>query len=289
MKYQFRTNLLITAGILLLAVALVLASPAQAITWGFPDETNIYSNVGAIVVDLTDRDPLQFCSGTLIAPTIFLTAGHCTDYLVNVLIAGGRLTLETTLVSFDKDDVTNPETWIAVEEIVTHPLYGIKEANDDHDVGLLVLAEAVDLPLANLPPEGFLDQLYEAGLLNDGKWRETFTVVGYGDAIAFSPSEYPPEIVDDGNGRWYGESAYQGLQDAWLLMTQNYLKDMQGTCYGDSGGPAFYTDADGKLWLVGITSWGDMNCIATGFDYRVDIATTLDFVDDYLKPNLQRP
>lgn len=271
-----------TAGLVLLIAALALASPARAITWGAPDVDNTYSNVGAIVVDLVDREPLQFCTGTLIAPTVFLTAGHCTDYL-DELIAAGRLSLETTMVSFDPVDVTNSSTWVAVEQIATHPLYGVMEANDDHDVGLLVLAEAVDLPLANLPPEGFLDQLYQAGLLNDGKWRETFIVVGYGDAISF----HPPELVDDGDGRWYGESAYQGLQDAWLLMSQNYLKDLQGTCYGDSGGPAFYEDTDGKLWLVGITSWGDMNCIATGFDYRVDIATTLDFVAEYLRPSAQ--
>lgn len=277
MKNKIRSKFLITAGIVLLAAALALATPVQAITWGFPDEDNTYSNVGAIVVHLTDREPLQFCSGTLIAPTIFLTAGHCTDYL-DELIGIGRLTLETTMVSFDPVDVTDSSTWIAVEEIVTHPLYGFKETNDDHDVGLLVLAEAVDLPLANLPPEGFLDQLYDAGLLNDGKWRETFIVVGYGDAISF----HPPDTVDDGDGRWYGESAYMALQDAWLLMSQNYLKDLQGTCYGDSGGPAFYEDADGVLWQVGITSWGDMNCIATGFDYRVDIATTLDFIAPYL-------
>ena len=95
---------IVITGVMVLAVTLVLASPAQAITWGLPDEDNIYSNVGSIVVDLTDREPLQFCSGTLIAPTVFLTAGHCTDYLEE-LISIGRLTLETTTVSFDPEDV----------------------------------------------------------------------------------------------------------------------------------------------------------------------------------------
>ncbi len=46
-----------------------------------------------------------------------ITAGYCTDYL-DVLIGEGRLSLETTLVSFDPVDVTDSSTWVAVEQIV---------------------------------------------------------------------------------------------------------------------------------------------------------------------------
>jgi len=268
------------AGLVVLAVILALTGPARAITFGEPDLNNTYSNVGSMVVDLTDLEPIKFCSGTLIAPTVFLTAGHCTDYLVNVLIAGGRLTLETTMVSFDPLDALQPDTWIGVEEIITHPQYNQMGKNrDSHDVGLLILSEPVtDLPLANLPPEGFLDQLYDDGLLFDGVNRTKFIVAGYGDAVAWPP----PETVASDSGRWYALSEYQQLMVAWLFMSQNHTQDLGGTCYGDSGGPAFYQDADGKLWLVGITSWGDSLCVATGFDYRVDIPQTLDFIAPYL-------
>ena len=271
------TAMLVLGGLVML---LALAIPAKAITFGEPDLDNTYQNVGAIVVDLTDRDPLEFCSGTLIAPTVFLTAGHCTDYLVNVLIAGERLTLETTKVSFDHLDIMNIDSWISVEQIITHPLYNQMAKNRDfHDVGLLILAEPVtDLPLANLPPEGFLDQLYDDALLFDGVNRAMFIVAGYGTAVSWPP----PETVDNGYGRWFAYSEYQQLMHTWLFMSQNHTQDLGGTCYGDSGGPAFYEDEYGKLWLVGITSWGDSLCVATGFDYRVDTAATLDFIADNL-------
>jgi secreted trypsin-like serine protease len=41
-------------------------------------------------------------------------------------------------------------------------------------------------------------------------------------------------------------------------MSQNQATDDGGTCYGDPGGPAFWTEPDGTEILVGITSWGDM-------------------------------
>jgi secreted trypsin-like serine protease len=56
----------------------------------------------------------------------------------------------------------------------------------------------------------------------------------------------------------------------------------EGTCSGDSGGPAFWEPDEDTRILVGITSWGDLNCIATGFNYRVDIPETLTFIADYL-------
>jgi hypothetical protein len=43
-----------------------------------------------------------------------------------------------------------------------------------------------------------------------------------------------------------------------------------------------WREADGTEILVGVTSWGDANCVATGFDDRVDIPHTLNFIDDVI-------
>jgi hypothetical protein len=78
-------------------------------------------------------------------------------------------------------------------------------------------------------------------------------------------------------------SEYRALLKAWLRMSQNQATDDGGTCYGDSGGPAFWEDPEnGNETLVGITSWGDAQCVSSGFNYRVDIPDTLDFIADVI-------
>src|SRR3712207_4730921 len=59
--------------------ALVPAAPAAAITNGAPDG-NRHPNVGGLVADAAYSDGTWiYCSGTLISPTVFLTAAHCAE------------------------------------------------------------------------------------------------------------------------------------------------------------------------------------------------------------------
>ena len=59
--------------------ALALAAPAQAITNGTADG-NAHPNVGGLVAAKAYSDGTWiYCSGTLIAPTVFLTAAHCAE------------------------------------------------------------------------------------------------------------------------------------------------------------------------------------------------------------------
>ena len=59
-------------------LAAVLAATAYAVTFGEPDGTR-HPNVGALVVDWNPDSPGpdEFCTGTLVSPTLFLTAAHC--------------------------------------------------------------------------------------------------------------------------------------------------------------------------------------------------------------------
>ena len=274
---NFLYKLLITAGILLLVATLAFADPVKAITWGEPDLDNTFSNVGAIVVDLTDRDPLELCSGTLIAPTVFMTAGHCTA-VMDELVAVGRLSLETTRLSFSPVNILDSSTWLEVTGWVTHPQYGIiGPTSNYYDVGLVLLAEPVDLPLALLPEEGFLDELERAGVLFDGPDRSDFLVVGYGQTLIWPP----PENIDNGTGRWFAYSEFRALTFPQIMLNQNLNLDNGGACFGDSGGPVYF-EHQGRLWLVGITSMGDAWCISASFKYRTDIADTIGFLTPYL-------
>jgi hypothetical protein len=66
---------LILAVIVLILLAIV--PMAVAITFGQPDG-NGHPNVGAMIVQEPDGVKYLYCSGTLIAPDVFLTAAHCT-------------------------------------------------------------------------------------------------------------------------------------------------------------------------------------------------------------------
>lgn len=256
----------ISLGLVLILV--MVAIPVGAITWGQLDTE--HTNVGAMVVDWPDYGPWQVCSGTLIHPRVFLTAGHCTE--------GWEGTgVETFWVNFDQDAL-NEATLLDVAQVITHPEYWWGPTSDPHDVGILILAEPVSgITPANLPDEGFLDRLREEGKLKHGKEKAKFTVVGYGGTLHWPP----PEITYE-DKRQFSVSEHRALLKAWLRMSQNQATGDGGTCGGDSGGPAFWTEPDGSEILVGITSWGDPSCISTGFNYRVDIPDTLDFIDEVI-------
>jgi len=247
--------------------------PAHAITWGQHDDGKKpkYPEVGAIMYYYADYDAwYPMCSGSLISkdPAVFLTAGHCTY----------GLTASKVFVSFAYDPL-NQKTWYPVSQVITHPSYaGWANSANPYDVGLLILdinPHKLKMPTARLPEQGFLNQLWEAGeLRSEGSNEAPFTVVGYGATL-----EWPPPYIYYEDYRQYAESQFQTLLKAWLVLSQNQARDNGGTCYGDSGGPVFWETDDDRI-LVGITSWGDMNCVATGFNYRVDISDTLDFISD---------
>jgi hypothetical protein len=121
------------------------------------------------------EEPIQWCSGTLMHPRAFLMAGHCVDPLLQRDIPPERV-----WVSFYTNAFKKP--WQAVERFVLHPDYSFPPFNDSHDVGIIVLKDEVDLPLATLAPVGFLEELWEEGKLRwwdeEGIHEAFFTVVG---------------------------------------------------------------------------------------------------------------
>ena len=259
--------------VLLALVSLTLTvGAARAITFGQPDGTR-HPNVGTLLADW-DPDspgPDSFCSGTLIAPTVFLTAAHCTASLE----AEG---ITQVWVGFtpDYDEDATTTAGLLAGTPVSHPEFGSGGASDTHDIAVVLLAQApAGITPAQLPTAGLLDQLKTSHQLGS----QTFTAVGYG-TVREDKTGGPHAFFFDGIRRYALQSALN-LEKAWLLLSMNPSTGSGGTCYGDSGGPHFLGGVESNL-IVSITITGDAMCRATDKTYRLDTAAARDFLDDFV-------
>jgi secreted trypsin-like serine protease len=258
------------AGIAVMMAVVAFSTPAGAITWGYPDHGHTYG--GAIIVRWSGGW-YQYCSGSLVSPKVFLTAGHCTTDF-----STGGIQLADVRVTFSRDIWAADAVWLEVSEAYTHPDYG-GSWSDPHDIGVLVLKERVaDVAPGTLPSEGLLDELYAKGLLKDA----TFINVGYGADQSMPPNR---KSMPGPDARWYSTSGFRSLHNAWLYMSGNVHLGYGGTCYGDSGGPTLYRDMAGVETIVALTVWGDAPCKSTNNNYRVDTGESLAFVLDMIGRN----
>jgi secreted trypsin-like serine protease len=266
-----RRSLLI---VLLAGAALLLpAVTANAITFGQPDG-NLHPNVGALVADWDPDSPGPdiLCSGTLIAPTVFLTAAHCTAFLE----AEGISQVWVTFVPAYDEDSTSLAGLVAASSFVGNPLFGSGGASDTHDIAVVLLAQApAGITPARLPTAGLLDQLKAAHQLDD----RTFTAVGYG-TVREDKTGGPHSLFFDGVRRYALQHALN-LEKAWPLLSMNPSTGSGGTCYGDSGGPHFLGGVESNL-VVSITITGDFWCRATDKTYRVDTPAARAFLDEFV-------
>lgn len=244
-----------------LATLVVLAVPAASITYGQVDSG--HPQVGAILVQF-QGNWFEFCSGTLVSSHVFLTAGHCTDALTAFAFP-----LADIKVSFSKELFARKAVRLDVAAYVTHPDYNWGPTSNPHDLGVIILAKAVDrIRFGTLPRANYLDDLNAAGVLKTA----TFTNVGYGT----------DENIQGTNVRMFSTSSFKNLHDAWLYMSQNPHQGNGGTCFGDSGGPTYFTNAGGAEIQVAVTSWGDAVCKSTNNNYRVDLPSSLAFIRDMI-------
>ncbi len=230
-----------------------------------------FPSVGALLFNY-NRDAVingddEWCTGSLIAPDLFLTAAHC---VISSFTPPGT----QFYVSFSSDLYAKSFSYITARGYVYDPLYGHDEA-DLHDMALVFLPKGSTRGLTpfKLPPAGYLDQLAAQG----GLVSQVFVNVGYGTSASLTG---PPSFPFDGV-RKVSEAEFMGLQPAWLgLLMNSNATDLGGDCYGDSGGPKFL-DSD-LTTIVATVTTGDYPCRATSWDYRLDTPSARNFLGRYL-------
>jgi hypothetical protein len=242
-----------------IVATLLLPAAAAAITYGSPDGTG-HPEVGALLAPHAFSDGTwEECTGTLISPTVFLTAEHCDQGL------------ERVAVTFDAayDSATGTTHWGAWHG---DPDYG-KASSDPHDLAVVVLDE----PVTGIDPA----QLPEAGSLGNLKSGTGITSVGYGAqsvTVDHGPTFHYADI------RYVATGSLNAVTNSWLRNSMNPAHGDGGTCFGDSGGPNFLGAGDTETNIVAATTiTGDSRCRATNVDYRLDTASARAFLGQFLE------
>jgi hypothetical protein len=244
------------AGICVLA-ALALAATAGAITNGMPDGS-AHPEVGALLAPHAYSDGTwETCTGTLISPTVFLTAAHCDQGVSRVAV-----TFDSNYVA---PGTTYWGTWHA------DPNYN-KAQSDPQDLAVVVL----DAPVTGIEPA----RLPAAGALSGLRHGTRFTSVGYG-AQSVTIDKGPTFHYAD--RRYVATGGLLAVTPSWLRISMNPAHGDGGTCYGDSGGPNFLGAGSTETNIVAATTiTGDSMCRATNVDYRLDTASARAFLGGFV-------
>ena len=174
------------------------------------------------------------CTGTLIAPDVVLTAGHCASFATRIFLGG---------------DVRGAGKIVKVRQRVRHPQY--RQGGKQNDLMVLLLAS----PITNIVPralaaKALIDQA------NDGR------VVGFGNTDPLGSTGYGVKRFVDVpiasplcKGTVDGESDHSAYGcDVGLELVAGKPLLAKDSCTGDSGGPFYVEAADGEWRLAGATS-----------------------------------
>jgi secreted trypsin-like serine protease len=254
----------VAAAIAVLPV-LVGASPAAAQTsTDGPSATT--SVIGGRTATIAEFPSLAFiaakteegffsCTGTVVAPRVVLTAGHCIEK-EEELAANPPSSYRVVTGLADIRQVTSANI-STVSQAVFYPTF--ETAKQQTDAGVLVLSAPVTAPPLRIATAA------DAALLSGGT---PLTIAGWGLTEPHAKAG-PPDLRAGGLALLSPGSCKRGTRPfepfystARQLCALEPNRATSG-CFGDSGGPAIATGADGLPVEIGIVVSGGRDCSRT--------------------------
>jgi secreted trypsin-like serine protease len=248
----------VAAASLTAATTRATAAPAHAnVVGGAPATAGAWPSTVFVATWITNTG-YAACTGSVIAPTIILTAAHCvvdeTSHKVSPVDQ-----IEVITGRQDLGDKTTGQV-LTVASVHVSPSYDIDSGFSD--AAYLVLSAPTTAPPITLATDA------DAPLLKGGHEAQ---IAGWGNTHDGQTGE--TTVLNDATVPLRSDS-YCGQHFAgFYYPTAMVCSDVLGThgvgpCFGDSGGPLVITDSAGQTVLAGITSRGNKDtCKSSTAEY----------------------
>lgn len=204
----------------------------------------VQKQAGVVGLVIVSEAGMGTCTGSLIHKRIVLTAAHCLDE------SSGAIRKIYAVFTNDISKATR-ENVIAGVTGKAHEAFAPSAALSWNDVALIKLAAdaPADFKLVRLPSR---TTQVKAGV--------KATQMGFGKAEA---TRTP---ATDTSGVFRGVGGIALLRLSADGKELHFDETNKGSCNGDSGGPAYIREKDGKLTQIGLNSRGTLrdSCLGTG-------------------------
>ncbi len=253
-------------------------SRAPEIVGGTPASPGSWPWLAFVANTLPNATGVDLCSGTVVAPNVVLTAGHCavdpasmTPYpLAQFSVVTGSL---------DWTDATTRQVSAVIRTVAYPGFLTITGANgeiySDGDAALLELGTPTTAPAITLATDPEDGALYTGGT--------PATIAGWGLTAGGGGSEptqlqWANTVVQDGTycAQQANDQFAAAFDSSDQICAIDSPSDSAGICQGDSGGPIVATRPDGTPVEIAITSWSASSCTTQAPDFftRTDVLSS---------------